>query len=187
MWQQIIQDPKSLVATVALVTNIAVTVISIWLNNIWFVKRKIDEREYDKECDFYKMCVLEKVGALIGYPCEIRKRFNELVTECHKVNERKEDVLPTVQNAQEWLDEKHREICHSTMPHVKGYANGLHDELSRIEETFYDNTTNVFSKLNRQEITHEFERTIGNHVVGEATKFVEDVFACIKKHSPKKC
>jgi hypothetical protein len=73
------------------------------------------------------------------------------------------------------------------MPHVKGYANGLHDELSRIEETFYDNTTNVFSKLNRQEITHEFERTIGNHVVGEATKFVEDVFACIKKHSPKKC
>lgn len=186
LWQQILQDPKSLIALAALIANIIVTTISLWLNNIWFVKRRHNERNYNVESNFYKICVLDKMSMLSTFPCEIRIRFSELVTDCHKCIEAKGDVLLTVQKAQEWLDSKYREIGITYMPHVRGYSKSLQESLSTIVESYYDTITLVFSKMNKQELTHDFERTIGNHLVGESNKYIELLFDCIKSHGPKK-
>lgn len=179
--QTLITDHKAVIAIIALVANILITGISLWLNNVWFNQRRTNEREYNQAYNLFKIAIIDQMKAIIGFSCDVKVLYDQLLASVENESSRNRE---TVEKYLEKLDKAFAEIRFSVLPSVQGYSISMHKELFSIVEKFYDECSAIFGKFSVKAINHEMHRNMGNMIVNATSNYIQGIFRCVKGNSP---
>jgi|GEM_PF-7110277 hypothetical protein len=179
-----ISNPQSAVALITLVVNIGIVVLSAVANFIWFHNRKVNQREYDSECEFYKLTVLSSLSSLTSFASNLKIQFDSLRSKSRTKQGTKADIRKIVEAHISEIDKQLSAFNYNILPIIKGYSIELSGKIEKFAEEFYDQTTDVFSKFDRKDITSESEQRLIQKFSGEMTKFITNAFQNVRQHRP---
>ena len=174
-------NPADLISCVALVSKIIITIF----NYFWFNARRRNERRYNLDFTFYQLLVLDISKNLIQFSSETRKLLASLINECHKNIQVDTSTRSVVERHIEDLEGLRDDICVNHLPLIKGYSVQLGDNVEKIIEEFYDKATDIFSKFDRNTISPEVERKMGNFFAMRTQAYIEKILCNIKNKCPR--
>ncbi|MDD5464946.1 MAG: hypothetical protein PHP73_01185 [Candidatus Omnitrophica bacterium] len=172
-------NPSAFWSMLTLVFNIVLSMFNI----LWFHIKRSNKRKYELEFTFYELLVINSSKDLIGLLSKMKKELNSLALKARggiKAGFSRKDVEEHIEH----LDQFIFELQVNTIPLIKGYSMDLGSKIDKLVEDCHDQTTDLFSKFDRQTIPVDLEnRLYGSFSVLE-TQYLERIFKNIKEYCP---
>jgi hypothetical protein len=153
-------DPKVIVAILALALNVLVTGVSIYVQFSLFIKRRREEREYQFGHLLFKILILDDLKGYFTFCNNVEIEFKKLCLSQSK------DPRSEIEATVEKVDELYYRFRDTVVVQSRGVSNEMHANLQKITLQFYDDGTDILTSLSTKQsadkshiLTSRFENT----------------------------
>jgi hypothetical protein len=176
---QILSDPKALTTLIAAIITLLIATISFIANFVLYHKRRIEQRKYEAEYEFYKVTVLSSLKELSGFANVMKININLLKID---LKDKPDDRRIIVERYSNKIDTEYNDLLNNILPIVMGYSNELAKKIEKISEKLFDETTDIYSKYSTSDLNDDYRYRTKLNV--EMTKYIKSLFGFIRDYRP---
>lgn len=161
--------------------NLIVTSFMIHREKKQFEGRRLNERKYQSDLFLYQNLIIKDVEKYIECANKVHRNFTDL---CEKIITTTENRREMIEKTQETFDQLDKQIRSDLISKTHVFSTYFAEKVNSIWTNFYDDATNVISKLDRASINQEFCSKHYNGMNTLKEKFLQELFQSIKETHP---
>jgi hypothetical protein len=182
------QEPNNSTIIILTIVNILIVflnfAVSYYINILAYNKRKKEERLYQSNFDLYKFLIVNNITQFIN-PYQAIQDILKILVEKRFSKDYTAEVFRS--NLEKQIDELYKIQDNFNTQNVylfECYSVKMKDEFMLISEELFNSITSLFSKLSSIEGEKNSPNVFYNRFTSIKNKFINAIFALIKKYHP---
>lgn len=164
---------------VMVLLNLGITIV---VNYIFYLRKRVDERKYQSNYDFYQKLIIDNVTKFIHFPVQLHSEIDKVFSNFFKA--RGKDKRKVIEDGCDSIEIIYEEFKREVMPLIKCYSSEFHITFDSLVEDIYDETILVITELFSQEIGHSSPDYLKSKYAKSKEQFLVSLFDLLKKHRP---
>lgn len=156
-------------------------IITLVVNYFFYLRKKIDERKYQSDYDFYQKLIIDNITTFIHFPAELHSEIDKTFSTFSNTPPEMKRVV--VEESCDRLDVIYEEFKREVMPLIKCYSLYFYAAFDLLVEQIYEeaivSTTELFSQANG----HSPEYLKSKYAQAKET-FLVSLFTLLKAYRP---